>query len=785
MDARITKRKAHRVENAARGKRRRNSSLVPKGKAVVRKQVAADALPWKTSDVPEMFGDAEGFLGLEEATGVQVVKTGDKIEFHAAAADADTTAEIADDENDFEGFGDGASECPEPSHQSMSKGQKPKAKIKPKKKEKKNRKKKKKKKEENNEKQDEQQRKMESAAGTVFRDSFSTLKDFPVDEGEERDVSEWQPLNISREIMSAVSSLSFAAPTAIQKAAIPEILAGHDVIGKAATGSGKTLAFSIPILERWLQEQQRDHETNGVAKAEEEENRKVPIALVLSPTRELAHQLVNHMKALCSSLSPAPCICPVTGGLSIHKQQRQLKTADIVVGTPGRLWEVVSTSSSLLDAFKRIKFLVVDEADRLLSDGHFKEASQILEGLDRVTTTIDQYKDSSGNQDDDAMSVDGEAGDGNTQLHPRQTMVFSATFSKFLQQKLAGKGRYDLMSREESMEYLLKKLNFRSDEPRFIDINPVAQMAEGLQEGLVECSAMERDLFLYALLLCHPTSRTLVFTNSISSVRRLMPMLQNLQINALLLHSQMPQKARLRSIERFAAASQLKPGVLIATDVAARGLDIKDIDLVIHYHVPRTADAYVHRSGRTARASKPGRSILLCSPEDVVATRRLVTKVHAKNAPPGSQGIKNKYYMHTLNIERRILTQVKQRLTLAKSLADASLAKEKGAKEDRWLKRAADELGLECDSDELEMAGRWSGRGSGRKKKEDAARATSKAQAARMRAELKELLGKRINTGVNERYLSGGGSEAVDVGAIATGEDDGLWLGRLEELGFD
>ena len=140
-----------------------------------------------------------------------------------------------------------------------------------------------------------------------------------------------------------------------------------------------------------------------------------------------------------------------------------------------------------------------------------------------------------------------------------------------------------------------------------------------------------KDLYLYALLLYHPNQRVLIFTNSIHSVRRLTPLLQNLNLPTHALHSQMPQKARLRSIERFSSPAS-PSSILVATDVAARGLDIPAVHLVIHYHLPRDASTYVHRSGRTARASASGSSILLCAPEEVVATRRLVAKVHAQNA---------------------------------------------------------------------------------------------------------------------------------------------------------
>lgn len=289
---------------------------------------------------------------------------------------------------------------------------------------------------------------------------FEALNEIGDLEEEEVDLSAWSTLDLAPQILTCVSKLKFSAPTSIQAAAIPEILAGRDVIGKASTGSGKTLAFAIPIVQSWL------------ALGEESATKPSgPVALILSPTRELAHQITQHIKDLCAGLSTAPYVCSVTGGLSVHKQQRQLVTANIVIGTPGRLWEVISSSTELLEKFKGIKFLVVDEADRLLSEGHFKDAEEILSALDR----------------NEADEDDEEA-----ELSARQTLVFSATFNKGLQQKLAGKGKFDLMSQEQSMEYLLKKLNFREEKPKFIDVNPVSQMAEGLREGLVECGAMEK-----------------------------------------------------------------------------------------------------------------------------------------------------------------------------------------------------------------------------------------------------------------------------------------------------
>ena len=291
-------------------------------------------------------------------------------------------------------------------------------------------------------------------------------------------VSAWGTLNLSSATLSSVARLKFVKPTLIQQAAIPAILKGHDIIGKAPTGSGKTLAYGLPIYEHYLK--------TSFSRSSEEGRTDYrtlpPMALILSPTRELAHQLSTHLTELCSEpSSPTPNIATVTGGLSVQKQQRFLAKADIIVGTPGRLWEVISGSVELTKSLSSIKFLVVDEADRLLSEGHFKEVEEILRVLDRGNETVEHEPE------DDTMKMYGK--------QQRQTLVFSATFQKDLQQKLAGKGRSfgnDLMGKRESMEYLLKKLNFREQKPQFIDVNPISQMASGLKEGVVECAGTDK-----------------------------------------------------------------------------------------------------------------------------------------------------------------------------------------------------------------------------------------------------------------------------------------------------
>ncbi|KAG6200174.1 hypothetical protein E4U10_003237 [Claviceps purpurea] len=642
-----------------------------------------------------------------------------------------------------------------------------------------------------------------SSSSQAQGNAFSALAALEDDkaEGEDLDMTEWVALNLSPSLVSAIAKLGFAKPTAIQQKSIPEIVAGGDVIGKAQTGSGKTLAFGIPIIERWL-ETHEDEIVDAVVDDEDEDESpssattaankskgkktnkpKAPLAVILSPTRELAKQIGEHIKAVCDGLpASSPYVCVVTGGLSIQKQQRQLQKADIVIGTPGRLWEVLDGDASLQEQFTKIQFLVIDEADRLFKVGQFKEAEDIIGALDRQTPEAG-YSDSSSDADSDA---------GGNKSRDRQTLVFSATFDKDLQTKLAGKASKASKSggsggpADDQMAYLMKCLKFRG-EPKFIDVNPIGRMAAKLREGLIECGAMEKDLYLYTVLLLNPGRRTLVFTNSISAVRRLTPLLQNLNQNALPLHSQMIQKARLRSLEKFTAS---RNAILVATDVAARGLDIKDVDQVLHYHVPRAADAYIHRSGRTARADRSGVSILLCSPDEVLPTRRLAGKVHARrsakaagagNSSSSSSSKDRDHMIESLPIDRKIASRLRPRLDLAKKITDAALAKEKAHSNDAWLRNAAEELGVEYDSEEFEAteASGWAGgsRGGGRRRKEKEATALTKAEMGALKAQLRHELSQRVNLGVSEKYITGG---RVDIAQLLKQRDEsvgGIFLG--------
>lgn len=760
----------------------RNNAQSKRVKIAPRRKMDLQSLPWKSVSMPDRLEDYEGFFGLEEIDHIEVTRdlaTG-KISFHLQNEHQPTRGDAADeaqqhafdlnDDDSWSGFQD-EDMAPEEvigTTATRTTGDKQKQQKQHKSKNKKK-------------SQSAAQSASISSASAVENDghaigAFSAL---PADAGDVGvDVTSWKPLKLSPNTLSALSKMKFSAPTTIQLSTIPEVLRGHDVIGKASTGSGKTLAFGIPILERFLETLE---ERASVQKVH------YPIALVLSPTRELAHQLEKHMNSLFQGISVRkPVIATLTGGLSLQKQQRVLSGADVVVGTPGRLWEVIGGGRGIAASLKRIEFLVIDEADRLLSEGHFKEVEEILNALDREDPMDEE-------EGDNETGGRGVASAKST----RQTLVFSATFDRGLQKKLLGKSNWkeNSLSNEASMGYLLSKLNFRDEVPKYIDANPVNQLANGLREGLIECAGTEKDLYLYTLLMLHSSKRTLVFTNSISAVRRITPLLQNLGLDALPLNSGMIQKARLRSIERFSRGNGPRKSssvVLIATDVAARGLDIPNVDLVIHYHLPRTADAYVHRSGRTARAGQRGSSVLICGPEEVAGVRRLIAKVHARSVvvDSGDTGTQAKqgFYIRTLDMDRKLVTRLKERLTLAKKLTDAAMAKEKQHKSDDWMRSAAEELGVDYDSEEFEkQATGKRGRGSGRQKKEREARGMTKAEIGAIKAELKALLRQPVNVGVSERYLTSG---RVDVDELLRQQDAGEgktveFLGSVGNLGLE
>lgn len=315
-------------------------------------------------------------------------------------------------------------------------------------------------------------------------------------------------------------------------------------------------------------------------------------ALVLTPTRELAVQVKDHLVSAAKYTGIK--VAAIFGGLAAVKQERVLsKCPEIVVATPGRFWELLIEGNEHLNKLADISFLVIDETDRMVEKGHFEELKHILEKLN-----ADPVKKAQ-----------------------RQNFVFSATLTlvhelpKYLQTKNMGRRhKMEKQTADQKLQTLIDHLGI--SQPKIIDITPnqlTGGTAQRLTECRIACALEQKDLYLYYFLKRHP-ERTIVFCNSIECVKRLAQLFTLLDCEPRPLHAKMAQRQRLKNLERF---TESPTGLLIATDVAARGLDIPNVKHVIHYQVPRTSENYIHRSGRTARANEEGIAVLLMEPGEL------------------------------------------------------------------------------------------------------------------------------------------------------------------------
>eukprot|EP00877_Chromochloris_zofingiensis_P012977 jgi/Chrzof1/7933/Cz02g41230.t1 len=380
-----------------------------------------------------------------------------------------------------------------------------------------------------------------AAAPLVDRASgvASTSHSIPTDTS----VDTFKSLGVTDWLCNVCKSLGITKPTQVQVGCIPAILEGKDVIGTAQTGSGKTAAFALPIL------QQLAHDPYGV------------YALVLTPTRELAVQLAEQFRAFGAGMNLKDAT--IIGGLDMQQQARALaRRPHVVIATPGRLQGLLENDVTLKKGFSRTKFLVLDEADRLL-DPSFEDA------LRSVLSVLPQ-------QD-------------------RQTLLFSATMTKSL-----------------------VKLQAASLQHAFVfQAYEGLHTAEGLREQYVFVPSKIKDVYLYHLitnLQQHKVRSAIVFVSTCRGCQLLSLLLKELGLPCAALHSGKAQKQRLAALNAF--KSEMVP-LLLATDVASRGLDIPTVDLVINYDLPVLARDYVHRVGRTARAGRSGWSVSFVTQYDV------------------------------------------------------------------------------------------------------------------------------------------------------------------------
>ncbi|CAG8458870.1 16842_t:CDS:10 [Cetraspora pellucida] len=472
------------------------------------------------------------------------------------------------------------------------------------------------------------------------------------------DVSAWGVFNLSSTITDGLKALKFEKPTPIQEKTLHSSLNGRDVIGKAETGSGKTLAFGIPILE-YIIKQKKENSENQL------------VALILTPTRELAMQIKNHLQNVGKFSTNN--IMTIVGGMAIQKQKRLLeRNPNIIVGTPGRLWELLSENEEFINTLRHIRFLVLDEADRMLEAGHFKELNYILSILSRSKQE---------RNDDNKIMLDAKR-----DIPARQTFIFSATLdNNFKSNPKRKKPLNGILNSQGTIAELMNRIEFRDSNPLYVDIAPKGSVVETLQESKIDCLAREKDLYMYYFITRYP-GRTLVFVNSIDAIRRLVPIMRLLNIEVFALHAQMQQRQRLKNLDRF---KQNSNAIMVASDVAARGLDIPLVDHVIHYQLPRSGDIYIHRSGRTARARNEGISLMLCSPEESVLYRKICQELKKVN------GIAN------FPTDGGVINSMKQRIDLARQIDQEEHKLQKGNHDDEWFKKVAEDLEVDLDDDLL------------------------------------------------------------------------------------
>ncbi|SFQ18150.1 DEAD/DEAH box helicase [Variovorax sp. 770b2] len=345
-------------------------------------------------------------------------------------------------------------------------------------------------------------------------------------------------LGLAPALVRAAAESGYAAPTAIQAAAIPAILQGRDVRGSAQTGSGKTAAFSLPLLQRLA--------------AEPAQSPRRVRALVLVPTRELAAQVGETMRSLAQHLPERLKIAIAFGGVSINPQMMSLRGgADIVVATPGRLIDLVEHNALKLGA---VSMLVLDEADRLFDLGFAEELGRILALLPAQ----------------------------------RQNLLFSATFPPAIQSLADGMLR----------------------DPAVIDVQGEPGTEPNIVQRVIEVDANRRTQLLRHLLKENEWERVLVFVATQHSAQTVAEKLYKNGVYAVPFHGDIAQGTRTGILAQF---KESRWDVVIATDLAARGIDIAQLPVVINYDLPRSPTDYIHRIGRTGRAGESGLAISFVS----------------------------------------------------------------------------------------------------------------------------------------------------------------------------
>ena len=358
----------------------------------------------------------------------------------------------------------------------------------------------------------------------------------------------FKDLGLISPLLTRLTEMEYEQPTPIQAQAIPSVLEGRDLIAGANTGSGKTAAFALPLLQQLALRSNTKKSTNKISG----EGNYVS-ALILVPTRELAKQVSDSIKSYAAHFNGAIKTVAVFGGVSVNTQMLALRGGtDILVATPGRLLDLISSNAIKLD---KVTSLVLDEADRMLSLGFTEELSSLMALLPIK----------------------------------KQILLFSATFP-------------------EQVKALTTEL---LNDP--IEIQLQSGDASTLVQRVFTVNKGQKTALLAHLIKQHKWQQALIFVNAKNSCNHLADKLSKRGITAEVFHGDKGQGARTRVLEAFKSG---EIDVLIATDIAARGLDIEKLPVVINFDLPRSPSDYMHRIGRSGRAGEVGLALSIIDHED-------------------------------------------------------------------------------------------------------------------------------------------------------------------------
>jgi len=367
----------------------------------------------------------------------------------------------------------------------------------------------------------------------------------------------FESLGLAPALLRALAENNYNTPTQIQAEAIPLVLAGHDVLGGAQTGTGKTAAFGLPLLQRLA-----EGKPAGAGPRK-------PRALILTPTRELALQVSESLRAYGRHLRLN--VTAIFGGAGMQPQMDQLRRGvDVLVACPGRLLDHMERGTAKLDA---VEMLVLDEADRMLDMG-------FLPAMKRILSRVPAQ---------------------------RQTLLFSATF--------------EAQIKALALEFMR--------EPRQVQVAAQNTIAETIVHRAHPVDGAKKRDLLVDILSARHTEQVLVFGKTKHGCNRLAEQLEKAGLPALAIHGNKSQAQRQKALSAFKSG---KARILVATDVAARGLDIPNLPLVINHDLPMVAEDYVHRIGRTGRNGASGEALSLVSPDEASLLRQIQRLLKAEIA---------------------------------------------------------------------------------------------------------------------------------------------------------